>query len=31
VDFGLGLHWPAVDEDWHVPAVIEAMALAHAA
>ncbi len=28
VDSGLGLHWPAIDEDWYVPAVIEALALA---
>ena len=26
VDFGLGLHWPAIDEDWYVPAVVEAIA-----
>ncbi|HMO45649.1 MAG TPA: DUF2442 domain-containing protein [Rubrivivax sp.] len=31
VDFGLGLHWPAVDEDWYVPAVIETLAMARAA
>jgi hypothetical protein len=31
VDSGLGLHWPAIDEDWYVPAVIEALAVAHAA
>lgn len=31
VDAGLGLHWPAVDEDWYVPAVIEALSVQHAA
>lgn len=31
VDSGLGLHWPAVDEDWYVPAVIEALAVRDAA
>lgn len=30
VDAGLGLHWPAVDEDWYVPAVIETMVIADA-
>lgn len=27
VDSGLGLHRPAIDEDWYVPAVIEALAV----
>ncbi|MCU0924138.1 MAG: DUF2442 domain-containing protein [Burkholderiaceae bacterium] len=27
----LGLHWPAIDEDWYVPAVIESLAMPHAA
>ena len=31
VDSGLGLHWPELDEDWYVPAVIEALAVRHAA
>ena len=31
VDCGLGLHWPAIDEDWYVPAVIETLAIPHAA
>ena len=31
VDFGLGLHWLAIDEDWYVPAVIETLAIPHAA
>ena len=31
VDAGLGLHWPAIDEDWYVPAVIETLAIARAA
>jgi hypothetical protein len=31
VDSGLGLHWPAVDEDWYVPAVIETLAVPSAA
>ena len=31
VDSGLGLHWPAIDEDWYVPAVIESLAIPHAA
>jgi hypothetical protein len=31
VDSGLGLHWPAIDEDWYVPAVIESLAMPHAA
>jgi hypothetical protein len=31
VDSGLGLHWPAIDEDWYVPAVIETLAVANAA
>lgn len=31
VDSGLGLHWPALDEDWYVPAVIETLAVPHAA
>ena len=31
VDCGLGLHWPAVDEDWYVPAVIQALGIRHAA
>ncbi len=30
VDSGLGLHWPAIGEDWYVPAVIETMAIANA-
>lgn len=24
-DSGLGLHWPLLDEDWYVPAVIESL------
>jgi hypothetical protein len=24
-DSGLGLHWPLIDEDWYVPAVIESL------
>ena len=31
VDAGLGLHWPALDEDWYVPAVIEALTVRYAA
>lgn len=31
VDSGLGLHWTAIDEDWYVPAVIESLAMPHAA
>lgn len=31
VDSGLGLHWPAIDEDWYVPAVIEALVVPSAA
>ncbi len=31
VDDGLGLHWPLIDEDWFVPAVIEALAIPAAA
>ena len=31
VDSGLGLHWPAVDEDWFVPSVIETLAVQNAA
>lgn len=31
VDGGLGLHWPLIDEDWFVPAVIEALATPAAA
>ena len=31
VDSGLGLHWPAIDEDWCVPAVIEALLIPKAA
>ena len=31
VDAGLGLHWPAIDEDWYVPTAIETMAIANAA
>jgi hypothetical protein len=31
VDSGLGLHWPAIDEDWYVPAVIESLAMPQAA
>ena len=31
VDFGLGLHWPALDEDWFVPAVVEALTVTQAA
>ena len=31
VDGGLGLHWPAIDDDWYVPAVIETLAIARAA
>ena len=30
-DFGLSLHWPAIDEDWYVPAVIRALSIRHAA
>lgn len=30
-DFGLGLHWPALDEDWYVPAVVEALTASQAA
>ncbi len=30
-DAGLSLHWPAVDEDWYVPAVIQALSIRHAA
>lgn len=31
VDSGLSLHWPAIDEDWYVPAVIETLTIRHAA
>ena len=31
VDSGLGLHWPAIDEDWFVPSVIETLAVQNAA
>ena len=31
VDSGLGLRWPLIDEDWYVPAVIEALAIVRAA
>lgn len=31
IDDGLSLHWPTLDEDWFVPAVIEALAQRHAA
>lgn len=31
VDAGLGLHRPAIDEDWYVPTVIESLSVAHAA
>jgi hypothetical protein len=31
VDFGLGLHWSTIDEDWNVPAVIESLAIANVA
>ncbi len=31
VDAGLGLHWPALDEDWYVPAVVEALTVRYAA
>ena len=31
VDSGLGLHWPAIDEDWFVPGVIETLAIQNAA
>lgn len=31
IDDGLGLHWPLIDEDWYVPAVIEALAIPAAA
>lgn len=30
-DSGLGLHWPALDDDWYVPAVVEALAMRRAA
>ena len=30
-DSGLSLHWPALDEDWYVPAVIQALTVRHAA
>lgn len=30
-DAGLGLHWPALDEDWFVPAVIESITPVQAA
>ncbi len=30
-DAGLSLHWPGVDEDWYVPAVIQALSIRHAA
>ena len=29
-DSGLGLHWPLLDDDWYVPAVVEALAMHHA-
>ena len=31
VDSGLGLRWPAIDEDWFVPGVIETLIVRHAA
>ena len=31
VDSGLGLHWPAIDEDRFVPAVIETLVIPRAA
>ena len=30
-DSGLGLHWPLLDDDWYVPAVVEALAMHQAA
>ena len=30
-DSGLGLHWPLLDDDWYVPAVVEALAMQQAA
>jgi hypothetical protein len=26
-DSGLGLHWPQLDDDWYIPAVVEALAM----
>lgn len=31
VDCGLGLHWPAIDEDRYVPGVIDSLAVTSAA
>ncbi len=31
VDSGLELHRPAINEEWYVPAVIETLAIPHAA
>ena len=31
LDSGLSLHWPAIDEDWYVPAQIEALTVRSAA
>lgn len=31
VDSGLGLHWPALDEDWYVPGVLETLTIRQAA
>jgi Protein of unknown function (DUF2442) len=28
-DSGLGLHWPLLDEDWYVPAVIDSLTVNH--
>lgn len=30
-DSGLGLHWPLLDDDWYVPAVVEALSMHRAA
>ena len=30
-DSGLGLRWPLLDDDWYVPAVVEALAMHQAA
>lgn len=30
-DSGLGLHWPLLDDDWYVPAVVAALAMHKAA
>jgi Protein of unknown function (DUF2442) len=31
VDMGLGLHWAEIDEDWYVPAVVDALSFKMAA